>query len=59
MIYLKVKTKNYRTLDYKKNIVNKIKNKKAETFAKFLFPNSRNPNIGFRLFLFQISTDST
>lgn len=25
MIYLKVKTKNYRTLDYKKNIVNKIK----------------------------------
>ena len=30
MIYLKVKTKNYRTLDYKKNIVNKIqKNKKA------------------------------
>ena len=29
MIYLRVKTKNYRTLDYKKNIVNKIKNKKA------------------------------
>jgi len=30
MIYLKVKTKSYRTLDYKKNIVNKIqKNKKG------------------------------
>ena len=31
----------------------------TETFAKFLSPNSRNPNTGFRLFLFQISTDST
>ena len=30
-----------------------------ETFAKFLSPNSRNPNTGFRLFLFQISTDFT
>ncbi|HFC8496944.1 TPA: hypothetical protein ACFP3W_001142 [Neisseria subflava] len=30
-----------------------------ETFAKFLSPNSRNLNTGFRLFLFQISTDST
>lgn len=29
MICLKVKTKSYWTLDYKKNIVNKIKNKKA------------------------------
>ena len=29
MIYLKVNTKSYLTLDYKKNIVNKIKNKKA------------------------------
>ena len=29
MICLKVKTKSYQTLDYKKNIVNKIKNKKA------------------------------
>lgn len=29
MIYLKVNTKSYRTLDYKKNILNKIKNKKA------------------------------
>ena len=29
MIYLKVKTKNYRTLDYKKNIVNKIKKQKG------------------------------
>ena len=25
--------------------------KQIETFAKFLFPNSRNPNTGFRLFL--------
>ena len=31
----------------------------AETFAKFLSPNSRNLNTGFRLFLFRISTDST
>ena len=30
-----------------------------ETFAKFLSPNSRNLNTGFRLFLFQISTDFT
>ncbi|MFC7682737.1 hypothetical protein, partial [Neisseria sp. GCM10028920] len=30
-----------------------------ETFAKFLSPNSRNLNTGFRLFLFRISTDST
>ena len=30
-----------------------------ETFAKKPFPNSRNPNTGFRLFLFRISTDST
>ena len=31
-----------------------------ETFAKFLLPpNSRNLNKDFRLFLFQISTDST
>lgn len=29
MIYLKVNTKSYRTLDYKKNIVNKIQNKNA------------------------------
>lgn len=29
MICLKVKTKSYRTLDYKKNIVNKIQNKNA------------------------------
>ena len=33
--------------------------KYEETFAKFLSPNSRNLNTGFRLFLFQISTDST
>ena len=31
----------------------------AETFAKFLSSNSRNLNKDFRLFLFQISTDST
>ena len=31
----------------------------SETFAKFLSPNSRNLNKDFRLFLFQISTDST
>ena len=24
--------------------------RQIETFAKFLFPNSRNPNTGFRLF---------
>ena len=30
-----------------------------ETFAKFLFPDSRNLIKDFRLFLFQISTDST
>lgn len=29
MIYLKVNTKSYRTLDYKKNIVNKIKKQKG------------------------------
>lgn len=29
MIYLKVNTKSYRILDYKKNILNKIKNKKV------------------------------
>ena len=28
----------------------KTSTQKAETFAKFLFPNSRNPNTGFRLF---------
>lgn len=28
MIYLKVNTKSYRTLDYKKNIVNKMKTKR-------------------------------
>lgn len=28
MIYLKVNTKSYRTLDYKKNIVNKIQKTK-------------------------------
>ena len=33
--------------------------KPYETFAKKPFPNSRNPNTGFRLFLFRISTDST
>ena len=43
MIYLKVNTKSYRTLDYKKNIVNKIqKNKKAvwKSFFRrpFIFP---------------------
>ena len=31
----------------------------AETFAKKPFPNSQNPNTGFRLFSFQISTNST
>ena len=31
----------------------------VETFAKFLFPDSRNLIKDFRLFLFQISTDST
>ena len=35
------------------------KQRQAETFAKKPFPNSRNPNTGFRLFLFQISADST
>lgn len=29
MIYLKVNTKSYRTLDYKKSIVNKMKTKKG------------------------------
>ena len=32
--------------------------RQAETFAKFPPPDSRNPNTSFRLFLFQISTDS-
>ena len=35
MIYLKVNTKSYRTLDYKKNIVNKIKKQKNLTFYLF------------------------
>ena len=30
MIYLKVNTKSYRTLDYKKNIVNKIQKNKLK-----------------------------
>ena len=37
----------------------KLFNLQIETFAKFLPPDSRNLNTGFRLFLFQISTDST
>ena len=34
MIYLKVNTKSYRTLDYKKNIVNKIKKQKGRDLCK-------------------------
>ena len=41
------------------NDLETIETKAAETFAKFLSPNSRNLNTGFRLFLFRISTDST
>jgi len=33
--------------------------KQIETFAKFLFPNSRNPNTGFRLFPPLIAPDFT
>ena len=32
MIYLKVNTKSYRILDYKKNILNKIKNKRGQRY---------------------------
>ena len=36
-----------------------VLSRSSETFAKFLFPDGRNLNKDFRLFLFQISTDST
>lgn len=35
MIYLKVNTKSYRTLDYKKNIVNKNKKTKGQSENRF------------------------
>ena len=35
-----------------------VLSRSSETFAKFLFPDGRNLNKDFRLFLFQISTDS-